>query len=1109
MKKFNFLFLGLFCANSLYAQHISFFKETFISDAIILKELKRDYKKYKVFEQDLTMINNWFKNNLHHYTDKSHKYEFSIPIASNQFIDFELFNSGILSEEYLSNNNTTRAYKGISKDKRYTTRITISTIGILAKITDISTGQSYYIQPLNHNNKYLIIYQDSDLINSSTFSCNSIENSNVRLDNNIDNEKMVALGDCTLKSFRMAVAATAEYTNAAGGVLNARNYITQTINTITEIYERDLTVTFSLLLNDENIFTSTSANGYPYTQTSLNSQLLTENHNHLNSKFGNNYDLGNLFGYGPGFSGGLAELQSVCYNYGKGRSASGLNANFGSQALYGPLLEQTIAHETGHQFGATHTMSANTSSCGGNNHSATSNWEAGGGSTIMAYSSACNPLYYDVRSSHFFHAGSLIQMNNYINSYTACAVRTTSNNTNPIVSNLQYIIPTNTPFKLTIDASDAENNNLTYSFDQYDLYGGTGTNTTPQPTATFGPLFKTLVPSTNNFRYFPSLSTLISGTNDPYEVLPTVSRNINFLGLVRDNNLDAGCVAYSNIRLTVDNACGDFKITSHNTSASNNLIADGSNTTTLTWNTASCVYSGNVNIKFSTDSGMTYPYTILANTPNDGSETFIVPNLVTCNGRFLIEPINNVFFSINESPIIITSNNSLAKGLTIQPSNTVTAEEGNATLNLITNPVYGTAISSPIVGTLNVSNTSNLSFINGATNSCSGPSNSNYYHAIEFIAGESKNYTFTFSAGFYSLINLYNNSFDPNIVCNNFITSSAILPNGSSFVTLNNSISQNLCAGQKYVLVFESFSQDPSAVISSFSITSNGLMFANAVNPPAHYAYGYVITDLNSNNIVSIQSNTDLSNRTKFPTGNYKIEGISSNQALATLNSTYIGQSWHTLNSDILNQANNLDAQLSNNQRLVNIESPLPIKLWEFNVYKNNNDDAQLNWEMTEDELLHRYELQKSLDGINFETIAHVKPNNNNNFNDKYLYTYIDKTFKTNRNNKAYYRIGFRTKLDEVTYSPIKYLSNQYNSIIKVYPNPIEGNELNIMINDDYIGNITLSIIDQLGRIIHIDNANKDLQQHQHILYLKNLHNGIYHLRIVMGDQVETIKVIK
>src|SRR5690606_5565429 len=135
--------------------------------------------------------------------------------------------------------------------------------------------------------------------------------------------------------------------------------------------------------------------------------------------------------------------------------------------------------------------------------------------------------------------------------------------------------------------------------------------------------------------------------------------------------------------------------------------------------------------------------------------------------------------------------------------------------------------------------------------------------------------------------NLYNNSFDPNNVCQNFITSSAILHNGNNGITLYNSISQNLCAGQKYVLIFESFSNSSNALQSSFSITSNGTMFANAVNPPSNYEYGFVITDLNANNIVSIQDNTDMTNRTIFPTGNYKIEGISTNQALTTLNNTY------------------------------------------------------------------------------------------------------------------------------------------------------------------------------------------------------------------------------
>jgi hypothetical protein len=93
----------------------------------------------------------------------------------------------------------------------------------------------------------------------------------------------------------------------------------------------------------------------------------------------------------------------------------------------------------------------------------------------------------------------------------------------------------------------------------------------------------------------------------------------------------------------------------------------GVNTTqTITWNVAGTaaapVSCSQVSIQLSTDGGTTYPVTLLANTPNDGSEQVIMPAVASNLARIRIVADNNIFFDISNAnfkltgPYITTAN---------------------------------------------------------------------------------------------------------------------------------------------------------------------------------------------------------------------------------------------------------------------------------------------------------------------------------------------------------------------------------------------------------------------------------------------------------------------
>jgi hypothetical protein len=102
------------------------------------------------------------------------------------------------------------------------------------------------------------------------------------------------------------------------------------------------------------------------------------------------------------------------------------------------------------------------------------------------------------------------------------------------------------------------------------------------------------------------------------------------------------------VRVNVINTTVPFKVTSPNTAVS---WTTGT-TQTLTWDVASSAIApincSNVKITMSLDSGYTYPITIYASTPNDGSETFVVPNYPTNRARIKVEAVGNIFFDISD-----------------------------------------------------------------------------------------------------------------------------------------------------------------------------------------------------------------------------------------------------------------------------------------------------------------------------------------------------------------------------------------------------------------------------------------------------------------------------
>ncbi|MET0552399.1 MAG: Calx-beta domain-containing protein [Vicinamibacteria bacterium] len=484
-----------------------------------------------------------------------------------------------------------------------------------------------------------------------------------------------------LRTYRLALAANVEYSTFHGGTVPlVHAALVVAVNRVNTVYERDLAVHLNLVANNDSVIFLTEPD--PYTNNN-GSAMLTQNVTTLNNVIGTaNYDVGHVFSTG---GGGVAGLGVVC-GANKARGVTGLPSPIGD-----PFYIDYVAHEMGHQFRGNHTFNGTTTNCGGGNRNASTAWEPGSGSTVMAYAGICGGENLQPNSDDLFHVGSLInEMQPFVTTGNGslCGVSTPTGNTAPTVNGgADITIPANTPFTLTATASDPNSPTLSYVWEEMDL----GTAAPPNTDDGSRPIFRTFNVLSSPTRTFPKLADILSGAATPAfgEAWPTANRTMNFRVTVRDNFAGGGATTTDLVQVTVVAAAGPFTITAPNSAVS----WTGGTTEAVTWNvagtTAAPINAANVAISLSTDGGTTFPVILAASTPNDGSENIVVPNLPTTTARVRVQAVGtNAFFDINNANVTVVAGT--GPGASVGD---VSVTEGNSGTTDALFPVTLTAVS--------------------------------------------------------------------------------------------------------------------------------------------------------------------------------------------------------------------------------------------------------------------------------------------------------------------------------------------------------------------------------------------------------------------------------
>ncbi len=597
----------------------------------------------------------------------------TIPMPDGTFQRFAIKESPIMEAALAAKFPEIKTFMGQGiDDPTATTRFDMTPKGFRAII--LSKDGTIYIEPYaNGDTSNYVSFNKANLENDKNHFC-LVSSKDTPIDfSSSTNKRFLDTpnigGGGNLRTYRLAVATTGEYSVAVGGgtVGGTLAAIATTMNRVNGIYERELSVRL-VLIGNNNLIVYTNGATDPYTNNNGDA-LIGENQTNVTNVIGTaNFDIGHVFSTG---GGGVATLESPCNPATKARGVTGSPNPQGD-----PFDVDFVAHEMGHQFGGEHTWNGTTGSCAPNDHSPMTAFEPASGSTIQAYAGICDPQDLQRNSNDYFHALSLEQMLTFVAGGGNCSMNTANGNTAPTVTvtgGTTYNIPRNTPFTLSASGTDANGDALTFDWEQYDL-GPTGL-----PAGNIlGPIFRSYSPTTSGSRTFPSLTYILNNANVPPatytgtsptgsvcragftcitgEVLSSITRTMNFRVTVRDNRAGGGLTMITPATVNVAGGSGPFEITAPNT----NVTWAGNSQQTVTWNVnntnSAPVNAANVKISLSTNGGLTFPTTIVASTPNDGNATITVPNIATTQARIKVEAVGNIFFDINATNFTITAN---------------------------------------------------------------------------------------------------------------------------------------------------------------------------------------------------------------------------------------------------------------------------------------------------------------------------------------------------------------------------------------------------------------------------------------------------------------------
>ena len=181
----------------------------------------------------------------------------------------------------------------------------------------------------------------------------------------------------------------------------------------------------------------------------------------------------------------------------------------------------------------------------------------------------------------------------------------------------------------------------------------------------------------------------------------------------------------------------------------------------------------------------------------------------------------------------------------------------------------------------------------------------------------------------------------------------------------------------------------------------------------------------------------------------------------------------------------------------------LPIELLSFSG-RLQSENAKLEWSTSSEQNSRGFEIEKSLDGVNYRKIGFVNASGNSSVRRNYTFTDPQRAVEFN-----YYRLKMVDIDNTFDYSNVVLVKNTFGKQdVYLGGNPITNN-INIQFARVPNGKVSVAIFDMKGSKIYEAAYSNFTQTSLQVLTTNRIAGGVYSIKVETGGKVYNLKAIK